>query len=200
MMPSSVKVGLRPSMFCSRSNSSGVRPCSATSAGVTAGSPGRGATSDTSDRDLGENGFEQSDTVARAKQRTARALGMRHQSKHTSVVIDDSGDVALGAVGIGLFRDVASRIDVAENDATFPLQPIESFLSRNEPSVAMRDGDAQYFTALIEIGEHCPGVLDANANRIRHELQVGVAEQSARQESGFTGDLKSVANAQHRPA
>src|SRR3990172_8842867 len=37
-MPSSVNVGVRPSIATSRSYSSGVSPCSATSAGVTAGS------------------------------------------------------------------------------------------------------------------------------------------------------------------
>src|SRR5436190_13685169 len=37
-MPSSVKLGVRPRIFLIRSNSSGVRPCSATSSGVTTGS------------------------------------------------------------------------------------------------------------------------------------------------------------------
>ena len=41
-MPSSVNVGVRPSMSTRRWYSSGVSPCSATSAGVMTGSPGRG--------------------------------------------------------------------------------------------------------------------------------------------------------------
>ena len=44
-IPSSVKVGVRPSIATSRSYSSAVRPCSATSSGVIGGSPGRGITS-----------------------------------------------------------------------------------------------------------------------------------------------------------
>ena len=43
-MPSSVKVGSRPRSAISRWYSSAVSPCSATSAGVMTGSPGRGAT------------------------------------------------------------------------------------------------------------------------------------------------------------
>ncbi len=43
-IPSSVNVGSRPSMATSRWYSSGVSPCSATRAGVIAGSPGRGRT------------------------------------------------------------------------------------------------------------------------------------------------------------
>src|SRR5438128_11219896 len=39
-MPSSVKFGSRPRIFLTRSNSSGVRPCSFTSCGVTAGLAG----------------------------------------------------------------------------------------------------------------------------------------------------------------
>src|SRR5437773_3856168 len=42
-MPNSVKVGARPSICSIRWYSSVVSPCSATSAGVTVGSPGRGA-------------------------------------------------------------------------------------------------------------------------------------------------------------
>src|SRR5206468_6969132 len=37
-IPSSVKLGSRPRIFLMRSNSSGMRPCSATTSGVTAGS------------------------------------------------------------------------------------------------------------------------------------------------------------------
>src|ERR1700720_1615809 len=37
-MPSSVKLGSRPRIFLIRSNSSGVRPCFATTSGVTGGS------------------------------------------------------------------------------------------------------------------------------------------------------------------
>src|ERR1700704_1730876 len=43
-MPSSVKVGVRPSIATSRSYSPVVRPCSATSTGVMTGSPGRALT------------------------------------------------------------------------------------------------------------------------------------------------------------
>src|SRR4030081_2259564 len=43
-IPSSVKVGVRPSIATSRSYSPVVRPCSATSAGVMTGSPGRALT------------------------------------------------------------------------------------------------------------------------------------------------------------
>ena len=45
-MPSSVNVGSRPSSPSSLSYSNGVRPCSATNAGVMAGSPGRGCTAE----------------------------------------------------------------------------------------------------------------------------------------------------------
>src|SRR6185437_1546807 len=51
-MPSSVNVGVRPSMATMRSNSWGVSPCSATRAGVMAGSPalGRGRGDDAGTR------------------------------------------------------------------------------------------------------------------------------------------------------
>ena len=101
---------------------------------------------------------------------------MRHQAEDIAVVVDDSRDVALGAVGIGRRRNVSSCVDVAENDATFALETIESFLRRDESSVAVSHRNAQYLAALVEIGEHRFGILDANPNRIRHELQMRVTE------------------------
>src|SRR6185503_12759032 len=47
-IPSSVNVGTRPSIATRRSYSSGVSPCSATSAGVMTGSPGRDSTREVS--------------------------------------------------------------------------------------------------------------------------------------------------------
>src|SRR2546426_11959535 len=79
-IPSSVKVGARPSMPTNRSYSSFVKPCSATSAGVIVGSPGRGGTSDMSGGHSAQDRFEQAHPVTRAEQRTAGSLGMRHQA------------------------------------------------------------------------------------------------------------------------
>src|ERR1700693_1202599 len=101
-MPSSVNVGVRPSIATSRSYSSLVIPCSATKAGVIAGSPGRGVTTDTSGRHASENGLEQAHPVTRSDQGAASALRVRHHAEHVSAFVDDSGDVALGAVGIGV--------------------------------------------------------------------------------------------------
>src|ERR1700730_10558877 len=94
-MPSSVKVGVRPSMATSRSYSSGVIPCSATSAGVITGSPGRGVTTDTSGRHARENRLEQPHSIIGADEWAAGALRVRHHAEHVPALADDPGDVAL---------------------------------------------------------------------------------------------------------
>src|SRR4030081_2354857 len=88
-MPSSVKVGVRPSIATRRSYSSGVIPCSATSAGVITGSPGRGVTAGTSGRHASENRFEEAHAVTRSHQRAAGAFRVRHHSEHVSALADD---------------------------------------------------------------------------------------------------------------
>src|SRR6476660_9872957 len=100
MMPSSVNVGARPSIPTRRSYSCFVSPCSATSAGVIAGSPARGITDDISCLDPRENRFEETHAIARPDEGGACALGMRHHAEHVASVADYSGDAPLGAVGI----------------------------------------------------------------------------------------------------
>jgi hypothetical protein len=111
--PSSVKVGVRPSMLTSRSYSNSVMPCSATSAGVMAGSPGRGWTCDAvvaecddaharhaSEHRL-EDGLNSGRPSVEPSSRFERPLGVRHHAEHVARRVDDAGDVAQRAVGVG---------------------------------------------------------------------------------------------------
>ena len=45
-----------------------------------------------------------------------------------------------------------------------------------------------------------PAKFDTQVSRTADKLKIGVAHQSARQQTGLTKDLKAVANAQHKPA
>src|SRR2546423_4880201 len=102
MMPSSVNVGVRPSIASRRSYSCFVSPCSAISAAVMAGSPGRGVTAVTSGRHSGEYRLEQSHPIAGAKQLAARSLRMWHHAEHVAAFVGDAGDVALGTIRVGV--------------------------------------------------------------------------------------------------
>src|SRR5215210_2374305 len=172
MMPSSVKVGVRPSIATNRSYSCRVSPCSATSAGVMTGSPGRGVTAVTSGRHSGENGFEQSHTVIRSEQRTARALWVRHHAEHISPRADDPGDVALRAVGVGVHAEVAVGVRIPEDNASFVLELFHDLWWRDVSAIAMGDRHPQDFPPFVEVREHRVAVFNAESNFGRNELQM----------------------------
>src|SRR3990170_317737 len=125
MIPSSVKVGVRPSIATSRRYSSSLSPCSPTSAGVIAGSPTRGATAVILRRHAGENRLQKTDSIVGAEQRTAGALRVRHHAQHVAVLADDSRDVALGPVGVGVRADVPAGVRIPEDNPAFGLECIE---------------------------------------------------------------------------
>src|SRR6185503_21015821 len=127
MMPSSVKVGVRPSIATRRSYSPLVRPCSATRAGVITGSPERGVTvTVTSGRHAAEDGLEEPHAVGRAEQSAAGALGVGHHAEHVARLVYDSGDVPLGAVGIRFRSDFPGGIRVAKDNTTVTFDLIEN--------------------------------------------------------------------------
>src|SRR5206468_11154391 len=105
-MPNSVKVGARPSICSIRWYSSVVSPCSATSAGVTVGSPGRGA------------GFtcfrmmKNLENVAHeAVQRTARLMNVADEADLALIEPDAVAlwtDVDLHVLEISLFQITAA--------------------------------------------------------------------------------------------
>src|SRR5687768_10260868 len=200
MMPSSVNVGVRPSIATSRSYSSLLRPCSATSAGVIAGSPGRGATAATLRRHAGEDRLQKTDSILGAEERAARALRMRHQPEHVALLVDDPGDVALGAVGIGVRADISAGVRIPEDNPVAGFQCVENLRRGVIAAVAVGDGNLQHFGALVEVGEQRVVVLHPQEHRSRNELKARIPHQGAGKEVRLTQNLKSVAHSEHRPA
>src|SRR5271168_4062854 len=109
-MPSSVKVGSRPISLTRRSYSSGVRPCSAISAGVTAGSleiTGKARFTCLSHMESAKSRRqlevihkprEQAAAVGSPDRRFDVVLRMRHHAEHVAALVDDAGDGVHGAV------------------------------------------------------------------------------------------------------
>src|SRR5438128_1661727 len=144
-MPSSVKVGLRPSIATIRSYSACVRPCSATRAALISGSPGRGSTLDTLDRHTREQRLEQAQPVTRPESGLRCPLRVGHQAEHIATLIHDSGDVALGSVRIRVGSGIAFGVAIAEDNPVFSFQSIENLRWRGVTAVAMRDRDREDF-------------------------------------------------------
>src|SRR5450755_4686997 len=109
-MPSSTMVGVRPMIFSRRSYSSGASPCSATTCGVIVGSFGSltggffstAITTTIYSREGLDNAFKQRLAIGATEHRLGGVLRMGHQAHHGLGLVEDAGDVADRAVGIGL--------------------------------------------------------------------------------------------------
>src|SRR5215469_13723379 len=121
-MPSSVRLGARPMIFRIRSYSSAVSPCSATMSGVIAGSAAIGLplgglfTMMPCSRKSLHHAPEHGASVGGAVQRLDRILGMGHQPQDVLGLVEDAGDSAGRAVGIGFGGQRALGIAIAEGD------------------------------------------------------------------------------------
>ena len=111
--------------------------------------------------------------------------------------VADAGDVALGAVGVGLGRGVAGLVDVAEDDAALALEPVERGGIGEVVAVAVGDGDADDLALAVAAGEERVGLLDLEVHVAADELERGVAHQHARQQAGLGQHLEAVADAEH---
>src|SRR5438270_278131 len=67
--------------------------------------------------DSGEQRLENSATVRGSDEIFHRALGMRHDSEHVSFRADDPGDVAHGAVRVGIATRNAVLVHVSKDDS-----------------------------------------------------------------------------------
>src|SRR6516225_6495053 len=135
-MPSSVRLGVRPMIFWIRSYSSAESPCSAMTSGVIAGSAAIGLplgglftprlpSRDSDSREGLDDALEHGAAVGGAMQILDRILRMGHQPQDILGLVEDAGDGAGGPVGIGLGRQLAFGITVAEGDLAPLLEPIE---------------------------------------------------------------------------
>src|SRR5437867_2922516 len=68
---------------------------------------------------------------------------MRHQAEDALRLVEDAGDIASGAVGIGCLGEVAIRFGVPERDPPLSLEPIERVCIREVVAVVMGDRPAQ---------------------------------------------------------
>ena len=67
---------------------------------------------------------------------------MGHEAEDGSCLVVDAGDIAPRAVGIGLSRDLALRVAIAEGDAALTLEPRQRLVVGEIAAVLMRDGEA----------------------------------------------------------
>src|SRR6185312_1273613 len=129
--------------------------------------------------------------VSGTHERIAGALGMRHHAEDVTALIENSGDIAGGAVGV---------VDIAEGHAIFGFKPVERALIREILTFAVGDGNAQNL-ALSELrSEWRRRGFGTELHFATDEFELLIAEQSAREQASFDQDLEPVADTEHQAA
>ena len=125
----------------------------------------------------------------RSEARLGGVLGVGHETHDVAALIAHPGDIAGRAVGVGA--------QVAEDDESLPLQPVELLGRGDEVALGAlhRDGDLLALGELVGPGGagavHPQALLDA------HEALVVVADERTGQQVGLSQDLEAVADPQH---
>jgi hypothetical protein len=113
---------------------------------------------------------------------------MRHHAKDIAFVVQNSGDVTLGSVGV---------VEVAKRDSIFAAKGIQRSFVSDIAALAVSDGHSKNFSFLIGTREGRMRGRNLEAYWLADEFQSAVAHESAGEKSAFDQDLESVANADH---
>src|SRR6478609_6244195 len=141
---------------------------------------------------LDDRGEEAATVEARTVALLDRVLGVRHEPDDVAALVGDAGDVAVGAVGVAAL----GVGDVAENDPSLPLEPVERRLVGDETALAVLEDDRDLLAGL-EVGRpRGRGVLDDEPLVDAVELAVVVADQRAGQQVALGEHLEAVADAE----
>src|SRR5215831_1129986 len=168
-MPSSVSDGVRPISLRIRSYSSGLRPCSATSPGVIAGS--LGITLCRPLQRLGQSG-KQPAPVGDAERGFDVIFRVRHHAEHVAALVDNAGDGVDRAVVVPVRVDHAVGRAIAEQHPPFAFQPRDGFAVGDVVALAVRDRHADHLPRVVAAGEWRVGALDLEIDLAADETQV----------------------------
>lgn len=147
-----------------------------------------------------EQALENPLSVVAAEQQFACVFRMRHQAGHVAALVANAGDVQQGTVGIRPVGEVPARVAVLPENLMIGLKLGEGRLIRKVAALAVRNGDSKNFSgwSLVREWRVQRGGLEENVFAM--EEQVSIPDKGAWQESGFGEDLKSVADAEDKPA
>src|SRR5207237_8538260 len=112
----------------------------------------------------------------------------------------DAGDVVQRSVGIRFRRDAAIRVSVTENHLIVVFDALQRIGICEKVSVAMADRDAQQLAFRHQASEWSVGLLGPQIFKPAQVLQSDIAQERARQQSGFGENLKSIADADNKAA
>lgn len=147
-----------------------------------------------------DEGVEDVATVAAADDGFGAALGVGHHAENIAALVDDTCDVAGRAVGVGCGGEVAVSVAVAEDDAVFGFEFVENGVAGVVVAFAMSHRDLDELPLAELVGERRVGVFGAEEDGLARETERGISGERSRQETTFTQDLETVADAENHAA
>jgi hypothetical protein len=125
---------------------------------------------------------------------------MRHHSEDVALLIEDAGDVAKGSVWIGLWRHITGGSAVAKGDAVFGFEALEFLRCAEVITFHMANGDLKDVSPGKLAGEGAVGGFDADVDLLANVLEACIAHERAGEQSGFSEDLKTIADTEDKAA
>ena len=143
---------------------------------------------------------EQAAAVGAADRGLDVIFRMRHQAEHVQLLVQHAGNRIGRTVHVPLRIALAFGVGIAEQHASFRLEPADRALAGEVVALAMRDRHADHLARIVAARERRVGSLDLQVHVAADELHAGIAQQHAGQQLGLAQDLEAVAHAHHEPA
>src|SRR5215204_1813746 len=125
---------------------------------------------------------------------------MRHYPKHVTFAVTNPCNVVARAVWVGGVGDSSILLTITKDDAIFSLQLCERVVIADVVSFGVRDRNAQHRACLQLISKRTVRRFHPHMDMFTNEVQIAIANQSAREKSRFAEDLESITNSEHEPA
>src|SRR5258708_25307721 len=151
-------------------------------------------------RDRGRQRAKDITSIAGTQQIFAGALRMRHQADPVAWAIAGAGNILARAVRIRGVSYLSVFVAVTKHDSVIALEFSQGQIITNIIAFGMRNRNSQDRAALQLVRERRIRSVKPDEDVFANEMQIAVADQGARQQSGFAKNLKAVADSQHQAA
>src|SRR5689334_18322956 len=122
---------------------------------------------------------------------------MRHQPNDIPSATTKPRDIVARAVRISSVGNGAVFFAVAKDDAIFSLQLGKRVVVADVVAFRVRDRNTKHGAARQLVSKRTVNSFYTNINVFADEVQIAIANQSARQQPGFAENLKSIADTEH---
>lgn len=126
------------------------------------------------------------------------ALGMRHESGNIPPLIADSGNIGNGTIGIARFVGHAGGIDIPPENLAMGFNVRQTCRIDVITSIPMGHRNSHPLPIRNGTGERSAPGHRLQQHMLTHKFEIAIAHERARQQSGFSQYLESIAYPQNQ--